>query len=107
MRSKRDNLRFFEDMARIAGGAFQSMGDFREQIKSIVQTFLGEMNLVTRDEFERVEAMAQKARERQLELEKRLAALENSVRPASPKEKKAPAAKKPAPRTKTAGRTKK
>src|SRR5690606_19009092 len=37
---------------------------------------LAEMDLVTRDEFARVEAMAQKARMRQEELEERLAALE-------------------------------
>ena len=65
MRNKADNLRFFEDMAKIAGGAIKSMGDARSQIKSIVSAFLEDMDLVTRDEFERVEAMAQKALERE------------------------------------------
>lgn len=90
MRSKRDNLRFMDDLAgalralnsnlgparRVAGGAAHSLGSIRTHVKTLVSTFLAEMDLVTRAEFERVEALAQKARERQVELEKRLAALE-------------------------------
>ena len=91
MKNKADNLRFFEDMAKIAGGAIQSMGDLKGQIKSIVKTLLGEMDIITRDEFERVEGMAKKARERQLELEKRLLELE--------KKHKTKAVKKPVKKT--------
>lgn len=80
MRSHRDNLRFLDDLARVASGAAQSLGDLRGQVKSMVGGFLAEMDLVTRDELERVEAVAQKARERQLELEKRLAALEKKLK---------------------------
>jgi len=76
MRSHRDNLKFFDDLAKVAGGAMQSMGDMRRHVKTLVNGFLSEMDLVTREEFERVEAVAQKARERQVELEKRLAVLE-------------------------------
>ena len=98
MRSKADKIRLFEDIAKMAGGAMNSMGDVRSQVKSVVRTFLGEMDLVTREEFERVEALAQKARERQLELEKRIAALEKPTKKKSaPAKKKAPAkAKAPA-----------
>jgi BMFP domain-containing protein YqiC len=76
MRSARENLRFMDDLAKVAGGAAQSLGGLRAHVKSFVNAFLSEMDLVTREEFERVEALAQKARERQVELEKRLTALE-------------------------------
>lgn len=76
MRSDSSNLRFLDDLAKVASGAARSMGDVRTQIKSMVNAFLSEMDLVTREEFERVEALAQKARERQIELEKRITALE-------------------------------
>ena len=79
MRSARDNLKFMDDLAKIAGGAAQSFGSVRTHVKSLVNTFLAEMDLVTREEFERVEALAQKARERQVELEKRLSVLEKKI----------------------------
>jgi BMFP domain-containing protein YqiC len=79
MRSTRDNLRFLDDLAKVASGAAQSFGGMREHVKAMVGSFLNEMDLVTRDEFERVEAVAQKARERQVELEKRLNALEKKL----------------------------
>jgi ubiquinone biosynthesis accessory factor UbiK len=81
MRSARDNLRFLDDLAKVAGGAAQSLGGLRAQVKTFVNAFLTEMDLVTREEFERVEALAQKARERQVALEKRLAALEKKQKP--------------------------
>ena len=79
MRSARDNLKFMDDLAKLAGGAAQSFGSARTHVKTLVGTFLSEMDLVTREEFERVEALAQKARERQVELEKRLTALEKKI----------------------------
>jgi len=87
MRSGAQNLRFLDDLAKVASGAVQSLGGIRGQVKSMVHTFLGEMNMVTREEFERVEALAQKARERQVELEKRLAALEKQLKPLAGKKK--------------------
>ena len=87
MRSAAKNLRFLDDLAKVAGGAAQSFGDVRGHVKSLVKTFLSEMDLVTREEFDRVEAVAQKARERQIELEKRLNALEKK-KPAKGKKKK-------------------
>jgi BMFP domain-containing protein YqiC len=85
MRSARDNLKFMDDLAKVAGGAVQSLGSLREHTKTIVSGFLSEMDLVTRTEFERVEALAQKARERQVELEKRFAALEKQLKRKSKK----------------------
>jgi BMFP domain-containing protein YqiC len=80
MRSARDNLKFMDDLAKMAGGAAQSLGSMRTHVKTLVSSFLSEMDLVTREEFERVEALALKARERQVELEKRLAALEKKLK---------------------------
>ncbi len=80
MRSTRSNLKFLDDLAKVATGAIGSFSEVRHQVKKMVKDgidqVMGEMDMVTRAEFERVEAMAQKARERQVELEKRLAALE-------------------------------
>jgi len=83
MRNKAEKIRFIDDLARVAGGAFQSLGGLREQVKGLMTGLLADMDLVSRDEFERVEALAQKAREKQGELEKRLAALEKKSRPSS------------------------
>ncbi|MCE9507533.1 MAG: accessory factor UbiK family protein [Alphaproteobacteria bacterium] len=88
MRSGAQNLKFLDDLAKVASGAVQSLGDIRGQVKSMVNAFLGEMDIVTREEFERVEALAQKARERQVELEKRLAALEKKLKTPAGKKKK-------------------
>ena len=49
---------------------------------------MGQMDMVSREEFERVEAVAEKARERQQELEKRLSALERQLKGTTSKRKK-------------------
>ncbi len=84
MRSARDNLKFLDDLAKMATGAFGSFSEIRTQIRKQVQEgidqVLSKMDLVTRDEFERVEAMAEKARTSQQALEKRLAVLEKTLK---------------------------
>ncbi|MBV9861515.1 MAG: accessory factor UbiK family protein [Alphaproteobacteria bacterium] len=72
--------RFFDDIARVASGALGAVsglrgeveGRLREQLERVLQG----MDLVTREEFEAVKAMAAKAREEQEVLLARLAALE-------------------------------
>ncbi len=95
MRNKDGNLKFLDDLARMMTGAMGSFHEVRQQIKGMVregvEQVMGELDMVTRSEFERVEALAEKARERQIELEKRLSALEGK----KPSVKK-PAAKKAA-----------
>ena len=81
--------RFFDDLSRMAAGAAGALtgmrgeieGRFRDQLERV----LAGMDLVSREEFEAVKAMAAKAREEQeilrcrIEaLETRLAALERS-----------------------------
>lgn len=84
MRSNRDNLKFLDDLARVATGAIGSFSEIRHQVRNLVKervdTLMSQMDMVSRDEFERVEAMAEKARSRQEELEKRLAALEKQLK---------------------------
>jgi BMFP domain-containing protein YqiC len=96
-RSPIDNLKLLDDIARVATGAFGSLGGVRAQIKSMVrqglEQVMDELELVTRAEFERVEAMAARARDRQEELEARLDALTGKKKPAVKKTAK-PAARK-------------
>lgn len=91
MRSTRDNLKLFDDLAKMATGALGSFGDVREQVRKLVKErvdqALSKMELVTREEFERVVALAERARERQEDLEDRLKALEKSLKTkAAPKQ---------------------
>ena len=95
MRTAKDNFRLFEDLARMATGAAGSFSDIRQQIKTLVkerlEIVMSEMDMVTRAEFDRVKAMAEKARLRQEELEERLAILEGKKKPPA---RKAPVKKK-------------
>jgi BMFP domain-containing protein YqiC len=72
--------RFFDDMAKAASGALGSFAGLRHEIEVRVQQqlerLLGRMNLVSREEFETMKAVAQAAREEQIKLERRLQALE-------------------------------
>ena len=82
--------RLFDDMARVANGAAGALGGIRSrmegELRDQVERLLLRMKLVTREEFEVVAALAQKARAEQEILTERLAALEARL-----------AAQKPAP----------
>lgn len=96
-----DSLKFFDDMARMATGALGSFSEVRHQIKGMVKQrvdqILAETDLVTRGEFDRVEALATRARARVEELEARLDALDGKKKqPAKGKSSKTAAAQKPA-----------
>lgn len=92
MRSARDNLKFLDDLAKVATGAIGSFSEVRHQVRNLVKErvdhLMGQMDMVSREEFERVEAVAEKARQRQEELEKRLTALERQLKPTSKRKKK-------------------
>jgi len=72
--------RIFEDLARVASGALSALTGVREEVETRLhdqfQHILDRMNLVRREEFEAVQAMAAKARAEQERLADRLAALE-------------------------------
>lgn len=79
----------FDDAARMAGGALGTLASFRREVEAQArqqfERLLSGLDLVTRDEFEAVKAMAAKARAEQAALEKRLAALEKAAKPAKPR----------------------
>jgi BMFP domain-containing protein YqiC len=83
-----------DDLARVAGGALGAAAGVRSEVEARLreqfERILGQMDLVTREEFDAVQAMAIKAREenetlaeRLSALESRLAELEKGARPAS------------------------
>ena len=68
--------RFFDDMARVASGAAGALGGIRSrmegELRDHVERLLARMNLVTREEFEVVAALARTARAEQETLAERL-----------------------------------
>ena len=75
--------RLLEDLARVAssamGVASGMRGEIEQRLKDQFESVLSRMDLVTREEFEVVRAMAQKAREEQETLNERLAVLEAAL----------------------------
>lgn len=75
--------RLLDDMARLANGAAGVASGLREEIEALVQQrlerVLVDMQLVRREEFEAVEAVAIRAREEQEALEQRVATLEKKL----------------------------
>jgi len=80
--------RLLDDLARLASGALGSLAGLKAELDALIrqrlERLLGEMELVRRDEFEAVKALAANARAGQEALEARLAALERgtSAKPA-------------------------
>ena len=96
---------FFDDLARVASGALGALSGMRAEMEAMMrqqfERFTSSLDLVPREEFEVVRAMAIKAREEQeaqaariAELEAKLAALSATPAPA-PAPVKAKAAPKP------------
>ena len=72
--------RFFDDMARVAAGAMGALsgvrGEIEARFRDQFERILAGMDLVSREEFEAVKAMAAKAREEQELLRVRVETLE-------------------------------
>jgi BMFP domain-containing protein YqiC len=72
--------RLFDDLARVAAGAAGTLAGVKSEVASRLreqfERVLGGMDLVTRDEFEAIKAMAAKTRSEQEDLAKRVAELE-------------------------------
>ena len=72
--------RFFDDMARVATGAVGALagvrGEIEARLRDQLERVLAGMDLVSREEFEAVKAMAAKAREEQEVLLQRIETLE-------------------------------
>jgi BMFP domain-containing protein YqiC len=78
--SMQTDNRFLDDLAKVASGALGSVSGMRHEIEVRIQQqlekLLARMNLVPREEFDAMKAVAQAAREAQIKLEARVAALE-------------------------------
>jgi BMFP domain-containing protein YqiC len=89
--------RLFEDFARVVSGAMGTIGgvrgEFETRLKEQLERVLDRMNLVRREEFDAVKAMAEKARLAQEDLETRIALLEAKL--AAPHDTPPPAALAP------------
>src|ERR1700756_610887 len=82
--------RFFDDLARVAAGALGTLSGVKSEVETRLreqlERVLAGMDLVSRDEFEAVKAMAAKARSEQEELAKRMAELEARFAAVVPRE---------------------
>lgn len=92
------NNRLLDDFARLTSGALGLASNMRGEAETIIRErlrrLLADMDLVSREEFDAVRAMAAKARAEQEGLEARVRALE--ARPAKPAGAGKATAKKPA-----------
>ena len=73
--------KFFDDVGKLMtnamGVAQGAKTEMETAMKSFIDRWMADRDFVTRDEFDAVRAMAQKAREENIALEARLAALES------------------------------
>ncbi len=77
------NNKLLDDLARVASGALGVASGMRDELEGVMrQRFarvVGDLNVVDREEFEAVKAMAAKARGEQEALALRVAALEAQI----------------------------
>lgn len=75
--------RLFDDVAKVASGAASTLSGVREEIDGLIrqqiERVMAEMDMVPREEFDAVKAMAAKARAEQDALNARVAALEEAL----------------------------
>lgn len=84
--------RFFDDLARVAGGALSTMTGLKAEMEAMfrqqLERMMGDMNMVSRDEFDAVREMAAKARAEQEALAVRVAELEARLDAAAPQRRR-------------------
>ena len=75
--------RFFDDLARVASGALGTLSGVKTEVETRLreqlEKVLAGMDLVSREEFEAVKAMAAKARSEQEDLANRVVELESKL----------------------------
>ncbi len=101
--------KFIDDLARVATGALGTLAGAKQEVETRLreqfERFLANMDLVTREEFEVVRAVAAKAREEQETLVERCAALEarleklEGAKPKTTRKRAAPKTTKKAAKT--------
>jgi BMFP domain-containing protein YqiC len=76
--------KIFDDMSKLMnnamGVAHGARTEFETAMKGFVDRWMADRDFVTREEFDAVRAMAQKAREENVALEARIAALEVKIK---------------------------
>lgn len=81
--------RIFDDIAKVAGGALGALGSLKQEIESLLKQrmdrFVVDHDLVSREEFEAVKAMASEARAEQERLLARVVEFEAAAKPKSAK----------------------
>ncbi len=92
--------RILDDLARLASGTLSAFSGLKTETETFIrdqlERILSRMDLVRRDEFEAIIAMASKAREENDALSRRLAALEGShEKHTKPAENKKPSKPRP------------
>ncbi len=101
--------RLLDDLARVASGAFGAVSGVRAEIEELLkqrfERILVDADMVPREEFEAIKAVAVKAREEQEKLEKRVAALEAAIGGKTKAKSKSRAKAKPASRKTAAKRS--
>ena len=97
------DTKLIDDLVRVATGAFGAVAGVREEARSRLreqfEQVLSRLDVVTREEFEIVRALARRAREEQELLVARVAALEAAAQPAATRSDPKPAAAKPPVKT--------
>jgi BMFP domain-containing protein YqiC len=85
---------FLDDLSKMASSAATNLLEMRHEVERMVQAqfekLADKMNFVSREEFEVVREMAQKAREENAELRKELEALKKPAAKKTTKAKSAP-----------------
>jgi BMFP domain-containing protein YqiC len=88
--------RLVDDLARLASSAYGAVSgmksEFEARLREQLERVLADMDVVRREEFEAVKAMAAKARSEQEHLERRLALLEARFAESSPARAESPGA---------------
>ena len=96
--------RLFDDLAKVANSAAGTMAGLKDEIENMIrhrfESFMAELNMVSREEFDVVKALAAKARLEQERLEKRIEELESKLKAPKP----APKAKRKSASRKRAGK---
>lgn len=86
--------KFFDDLAKLGQSAAGTLHGVKGEVESMVRArfehIFRDMNLVTREEFEVVRDMAREAREKNIELEKEIAALKKPRTPGKTTPRKTP-----------------
>jgi len=97
------NNRILDDLAKVANGAVSTLVGVKSEVEASarqqLEKLLVDMDLVARDEFEAMKAVAIAARSEQELLEKRIAVLETAIANQQPAKSKAKSVKSAPKRT--------